>query len=370
MNNKILIETIKTVPYLKRMVNFIPRKAIVPIYESFRIIINKNIMEVFAFDGSKGINSMLRCESEIEGSWAVPAKLLADTLSLINEPTVSFEFTEHHLVIKNGRKNISKIHCHPGREYPSLRVCDKNNEISYSCSDFKRDALNMIPFSEKDSPKEIFQGVHIKMRNGEIYFEGANDFTMGQVKTEPRSITRWDNVLVPADVLKLVADSLDDRDIIKIYHDGKQILFSSNNYDISSTVIDRKYPDLDALFDKFDKGAYVKTDSYQTEMAFKKIRLYANEDIPFLCTMSFSGDQFKLEGVDKFYSNEAEEHLDIIENNGVECSISCKADQLLSVVKCCGEGELLFLINSEDQPIYMRKASSDSNRFLISAIKK
>lgn len=368
--SKILIEVIKVVPYLKRMTYFIPKKAIVPIYESFLITVDKNTMDVFAFDGIKSIRSTFRCESDAIGSWAVPAKLLTDTLNLINDPMVTFDFTETHLVIKNGRKNISKIHIHPGKDYPQLRVCNKNNEISYSCSDFKKDALNMVEFTDKDSPKPFSQGVNMKLRDGSMFFEGANDFIIGQVRTEPRSILNWSNVLVPGDILKLVADSLDDRDIIKIYHDTKQILFSSNNYEISSTLIDHPYPDIDSVFDKFPKGQYAKTDNYQTELAFKKIKLYSQDDIPFLCAITFSGNEMKVDGIDKFYSNEAQEYVDIIDNQGVDCTIAVRADQLLSVVKSIGDGDILFFVNDPSKPVYMRTAASDNNRFLISAIQR
>ncbi len=367
---KALIEVIKVYPHLKRLIYFVPKKPLVAIYDTFRVTINNNNMEIFCFDGSRSIKCNVRCESEISGSWAIPAKLLTETLSLINEPMVSFEFTEQHVVIKSGRKNLSKIHIHPGSDYPSPRECDKNNEISYTCSDFKRDALNMAAFTDKDSQKIAFQGVHIKMRDGEIYFEAANDFIAGQVKTEPRSIIKWDNILVPGEMMKLVADSLDDRDIVKLYHDGKQICFSTSNYEISSTVIDNKYMDVDVLFNKFSKGQYIKVDNYQAEMAFKKIKMYASDEIPFLCTMTFSGQEMKLEGIDVYFNNMAEEYIDLIENQDVNTSISCRADQLLSVVKAVGQGDLLFFINSPEQPMYMRAAASDSNRFLISAIKK
>lgn len=367
--SKIKIETVKIVPHLKKILFFIPRKPIIAIYGCFKITVNKNILQIFAFDGSKSCQTTIRCESDIEGSWAVPAKLLTDTLSLINEPEITFEFSTTHLTIKSGRKNLSKISIFDGREYPQLRVCDKNNEISYSCADFKKDIYCMLGFADPENSKEVFHGVHLKMDNKEVYFEAANDFIIGQIKSETRSILKWANILVSADVCKVVADSLDDRDIIKIYHDGKQIMFSSKDYDISSTVIDKKYPDCNAVFDKFSKGRHVKLDSYQTEVAFKKVRMYANGDMPYEANMTFSEKELQIKAYDIFFNNEIEEYLDLNENEGVDCSVVVRADQLLGVIQAIGDGELLLFVNSPSEPIYGRKSSSDSRRFVIAAIK-
>ena len=365
----ITVDVHKTVPYLKRMMYFIPKKPVIPIYSCFKVTVNKNSMDLFAFDGGKSIQVTVKCESDISASYAVPAKLLTDTLGLINEPEVGFDFIKNHIVIKSGRKNISKISVYDGREYPVLRKCEKNNEISYSCESFKKDMLCMVDFADQKSNKEVFHGIHMKMSNGNILFEAANDFIIGQIKTEPRSITRWANILVPAEMIKTVADSLDDRDIIKVFHDGKQILFSTSDYEISSTVIDKKYPDVDAVFNKFSKGRHIKFDSYHAEIAFKKIKMYANANIPYEATMTFKGNELEIKAKDTFLNNEAEEFIDLSANEGVDCGVTVRADQLLGVIQAIGEGEILMFVESPEHPIYGRKESSDDRRFMISAIK-
>jgi len=237
-----------------------------PILSNVLIKIDDNNIKLSATDLEIGATCSIRGKIEKNGEFTVNAKLLADYINLLPNNRIDFEVVENELLIKSDNYK-TKIKGESAEDFPIIPTLEKKESFVFDAVNFK-DMLNDVIFAAaRDETRIELSGVYFEF-NGESVTAAATDSYRLAEKTikyknkEGNSDTK--KVIIPTKTLQEIIKVCSNEKItgingektnndIKIYLSENQVLFSYNDTEIVSRIIEGQYPDYRQIIPNINK---------------------------------------------------------------------------------------------------------------------
>lgn len=177
------------------------------------------------------------------GAITVPARLINEFISSLPSGNVDLKVTDNRLAISAGRYT-SVINGVIADEFPELPIIDKENSQAYKVdvADFKQAVSQTIIAASSDSTRPVLTGVYWQVIDGQVQLASTDGYRLAE-----RSLMTSESELsaiIPASTLQEVIRTLtDDMSEIEILFDDTQVRFLMGSVEITSRLIDGKYPD-------------------------------------------------------------------------------------------------------------------------------
>jgi DNA polymerase-3 subunit beta len=177
------------------------------------------------------------------GAITVPARLINEFIASLPAGSVELKVTNDKLSISSGRYS-SVINGIIADEFPELPTIDEKASLLYKVevSDFKLAVSQTIITAGSDSTRPVLTGVFWHSIDGKVYLAATDGYRLSE-----RNLMSADGELaaiIPASTLQEVLRTLsDDTDEIEMLFDDTQVRFRMSGVEITSRLIDGKYPD-------------------------------------------------------------------------------------------------------------------------------
>lgn len=177
------------------------------------------------------------------GSVTVPAKLLSEFIQNLPKEQITLKVKDNklHIVAKNSSSVINGL---ADDEFPELPTIDDTKAVSYTLSsdDFKNSVAQTIIASSNDSTRPILTGVFWHSFEGSLYLAATDGYRLAERQI---TATKSDvDAVIPTSTLQEVLRTLrDDITEIEILFDETQVTFRFGEIEITSRLIDGKFPD-------------------------------------------------------------------------------------------------------------------------------
>ena len=179
------------------------------------------------------------------GSITVPARLTQDFVSSLPSGTIDLSLTDTKLHISTG-KYQSTINGTLADEYPVMPTITDGKKWSIPVNVLKKSLQQVIIATSSDDARPILTGVYLYTRDKSLFVVATDSYRLAEKKV--MDLDEDVSLLIPSssiqDLLRVMPDG-DEQ--VKIVHDEQQVLFSVNDIELVTRLIEGKYPDYQKL---------------------------------------------------------------------------------------------------------------------------
>lgn len=302
---------------LKKATQFLPKKPVMPAHEQFRFEIKGLRLSITATDSNKQVTLYAQAlKSESDVAFCVPAWLVFKTIELLLEEEVTFvykegkDLTEGKVELKSGKSKYKMPGIHV-REFPIMADIDSPFEASFTGASFGSAAETAKRYTDVKNTVEAWQGICMRLgENNNINFFGSTGHQICKIICEPRSINKWEDIIIPAPVITAALKCINDSDIVDITHNKGCIEINTEEVNIMASAIDTKYPDCDVFF-RLKDPVGLELNTMQVMRALQRVALYSPEEMP-IAKFDITTTATVIMADNQAYSRDAEETIEAI----------------------------------------------------------
>lgn len=299
-------------------------------------------MTISATDLEVSVTTTLEVNADGNGTVAVPAKILIDTLKALPQQPITFSVNEDNFGIEiTSAYGKYKLAGENGDDYPEIpKPTEEADEVGVS-SLYLLEGINKTLFATStDELRPAMTGVFFQL-----------DFsTLIMVATDAHKLVKYSlsdvvgsvasNFIIPKKALNLLKGALPSTDEqVAITFDKSNAFFAFGNNKVACRLIDARYPDYNAVIpvDNPNELLISRTDLQQS---LKRIVIYANKTTNQVI-LTIADGSLTVSAQDLDFSNEATEQL-ACNYNGDPLTIGFNAKFLVEMLGVL-EGEEIKL---------------------------
>lgn len=227
------------------------------------------------------INYSIPADIKNEGAITIPAKLITNYISLLDDTTVELRVEEGMTLHLKSKSSQTKIKGISPDEFPLIPKIEKEATLQITASDLAH-AIDCTVFSAAPTgTRPVLSGVFMQAEKDILKMVATDSFRLAEKKTKLlKKLEKAVECIVPVRTLlelgRILATKF-EKEPIDIHVSKNQILFSLDCVELISRLIEGKFPDYEKIIPKATRTKLeVNTASLQT--ATKRVSLFAREN--------------------------------------------------------------------------------------------
>lgn len=281
---------------------------VLPILEDFLFTIKNNQLTIAATDLETSITTTLDVMSDSDGSVAIPARILLDTLKALPQQPVTFSVNNDNFSIEiTSAYGKYKLAGENGADFPSVPMVDEEYQLAIPSSTLSQGISKSIFATSNDELRPAMTGVYFQIDENKLTFVATDAHKLVRYAFTDVKCETATNFIVPKKALNLLKNALPQNEEVKINYSKSNAFFSFGNVNMSCRLIDARYPDYNAVIpiDNPNRCVVNRTD---LQNSLKRIAIYANKTTNQV-VLSISDNSLTISAQDLDFSNEATEQL-------------------------------------------------------------
>jgi DNA polymerase-3 subunit beta len=304
---------------------------IVPILENFLFQIQNGKLTITASDLQTSMIAEMDIDTRDNGSIAVPAKILIDTLKGLPEQPVTFLVDENtygiELASENGRYKLSGENA---TDFPRLPSVNKNFSVDFSSDVLGRAIGNTIFATSSDELRPAMTGVYFQLSGDSVTFVATDGHRLIRYRRSDMTSDSEISMIVPRKALNLLKSTLpSENTIVKAEFSQSNAFFSFNNIRMICRLVDERFPDYENAIPNNNPNV-MHISRLELLSSLRRISIYANRATNQV-RLRITADELFISAEDLDFSNEANERLPC-EYTGEEMEIGFNARFLIEML--------------------------------------
>ena len=260
-----------------------------PILSNILVKAQDKILTLSTTNLEIGVSTQVRGKIEEDGEVTIEARLLSDYISLLPKERVDLELdTENNLKI-SCQKNNTKIKGQSAIDFPLIPKLNKDQCFLIKAKDFK-EAVASVSFavSTSETRPEI-SGVFMSFKGKELILAATDSYRLAEKKVElvENTVAEEKKIIVPVKTLQEISrilgvfkeeTSIEYAENLEICLTDNQIMFSYNNIELVSRLIEGQYPDYTQIIPT-EFNSHVKFNISELSKAVKTTSLFTKSGI-------------------------------------------------------------------------------------------
>ncbi len=279
-----------------------------PILDNFLFQLNQDELTVSASDLETTMSAKLKVESDSEGSIAVPAKLLLETLKTFPEQPLTFVIEKNNTIELSSNHGKYALAYANGEEFPNA-VELKEPSSTIMQGDVLSTAISKTIFaSGNDDLRPVMSGVFFQFSTEGITFVATDAHKLVKYSREDVSASQAAEFIMPKKPLNLLKGILagSEADVLIEYNESNA-KFTFEDTQLICRLIDGKYPNYEAVIPKENPNKLV-IDRSQFLSSVRRVSIFSNKTTHQV-RLKIAGAELNISAEDIDYSNKAEERL-------------------------------------------------------------
>ncbi|WP_299781359.1 DNA polymerase III subunit beta [uncultured Formosa sp.] len=279
-----------------------------PILDNFLFELSSSKLTVSASDLETTMSATLEVESESEGSVAIPARLLLDTLKTFPEQPLTFIIEDNNTIEISSNHGKYALAYANGNEFPKAVSLD-NPSTTTIVGDILATAISKTIFAAgNDDLRPVMSGVFFQFTTESLTFVATDAHKLVKYTREDVAASEVAEFIMPKKPLNLLKGILagSEDEVIVDYNDSNA-KFTFDNVELICRLIDGKYPNYDAVIPKENPNKLTIARN-QFLSSVKRVSIFSNKTTHQI-RLKIAGAELNISAEDIDYSNKAEERL-------------------------------------------------------------
>lgn len=279
-----------------------------PILDNFLFEIAKNELSVTASDLETTITTKLKIESKENGSIAVPAKLLMDTLKSFADQPLTFTIDDKlgiEISTENGRY---KLVGEDAKDFPKVPELDNTASVTVNSIILSNAIDKTIFATASDELRPVMNGVFFELGKDSLSYVATDGHRLVKYTRKDVKGSKNASFIIPKKPLTLLKNNLGniDTDVV-VEFNQTNAKFSFEDTTVICRLIDGKYPNYDAVIPKKNPNKLL-IDKIAFSGSLKRASIFSNKTTNQV-RLKLAGSELNVSAEDVDYSNEANERL-------------------------------------------------------------
>ena len=279
-----------------------------PILDNFLFDLKKNQLTVSASDLETTMSSILEVETEAEGTIAVPARLLLETLKTFPEQPLTFVVQDNNTLEISSNHGKYALAYADGAEFPkAIEVSDPSS--TSLLGDILSTAISKTIFAAgNDDLRPVMSGVFFQFSTESLTFVATDAHKLVKYQRTDVTASQVAEFIMPKKPLNLLKGILAGSESeVTIQYNESNAKFIFDNSILICRLIDGKYPNYEAVIPKENPNRLIVSRNQFLSSA-RRVSIFSNKSTHQV-RLKIAGAELNISAEDVDYSNKAEERL-------------------------------------------------------------
>lgn len=279
-----------------------------PILDNFLFELEHSKLTVSASDLETTMASTLEVESDSEGSVAIPAKLLLETLKTFPEQPLTFIIEDNNTIEISSNHGKYALAYASADDFPKAISLDSPSTTTLG-ADILATAISKTIFAAgNDDLRPVMSGVFFQFSTESLTFVATDAHKLVKYSRTDVTANETAEFIMPKKPLNLLKGILagSDEDVTIEYNDSNA-KFSFENSVLICRLIDGKYPNYEAVIPK-ENPNQLTISRNQFLNSVRRVSIFSNKTTHQI-RLKIAGAELNISAEDVDYSNKAEERL-------------------------------------------------------------
>ena len=279
-----------------------------PILDNFLFELNGSELTISASDLETTMSSTITVESDSDGSVAIPAKLLLDTLKTFPEQPLTFIIEDNNTIEISSNHGKYALAYANGEEFPKA-VALENPSSTTIAGNILATAISKTIFAAgNDDLRPVMSGVFFQFSTENLTFVATDAHKLVKYTRGDVSASETAEFIMPKKPLTLLKGILSGSDDnVTIEYNDSNAKFTFESSVLICRLIDGKYPNYEAVIPKENPNK-LTIDRTQFLNSVKRVSIFSNKTTHQI-RLKIAGAELNISAEDIDYSNKAEERL-------------------------------------------------------------
>ncbi|MEM1319305.1 MAG: DNA polymerase III subunit beta [Bacteroidota bacterium] len=281
---------------------------VLPILEDFLFTIDNNQLNIFATDLETSIKTQIEVNADGNGTVAVPAKILLDTLKELPAQPITFSVNDENFGIEiTSAYGKYRLAGENGEDFPAIPEPETVDSITLQAPMLTQAISKTLFATSNDELRPSMTGVYFQVDFNKLTFVATDahklvKYTFANIQSEVST-----SFIVPKKALNLLKGALPSGDEVKLSFNKANAFFSFGNIEVVCRLIDARYPDYNAVI-PVDNPNLLTLGRSDFLNSLKRIAIYANKTTNQVI-LTINDGSLTVSAQDLDFSNEATEQL-------------------------------------------------------------
>ena len=359
---KFVVSSTDLLGHLQAVSRVISSKNTLPILDNFLFRLDGNELEITASDLESTLITKMTLENTSDnGSIAVPARILTDTLKEFPEQPLTFEIDIDKLSIvinsENGKFTVVGQNAGDFPQMPSIKQDQKATievpaEVLYS-------GINKTLFATADDElRPVMNGIYVELATDNLTFVASDAHKLVRYKRADAQADTDSSFILPKKPASLLKNVLPkEENPVTIEFDDKNAFFSMTEYKLVCRLVEGNYPSYNSVIptENPNKISIDRVEFYNT---LKRVSVYSNQ-ASNLVKLALTGNQITVSAQDIDFSISAYERLNC-QYEGEDMEIGFKSTFLIEILSNLSSTDVIVELSDPTRAGIMLPAVSEN----------
>ncbi|MCF8222023.1 MAG: DNA polymerase III subunit beta [Bacteroidales bacterium] len=331
---KFVVSSTELLGHLQGISKVISTKNTLPILDNFLFKLEDNKLEITASDLESTLITQISLENtEGDGSIAIPARILLDTLKEFSEQPLTFDINlETMAIVINSEKGQFSIVGQNGVDFPVLPSIKEDKKVAFNLdAGILLSGISKTVFATADDElRPVMGGIFVEAGPDKITFVASDAHKLVRYqRSDARSDDEASFILPkkPATLMRNILPKEDGQ--VALEFDDKNAFFTLSDYKVVCRLVEGNYPNYNSVIPS-NNPRKVTVDRVELLNTMKRVSVFSNQ-ASNLVKLELTGNQIKVSAQDIDFSISAYERLNC-EYEGDEMEIGFKSVFLLEIL--------------------------------------
>ncbi|MCK5168597.1 MAG: DNA polymerase III subunit beta, partial [Bacteroidales bacterium] len=249
---KFVISSTELLGHLQAISRVISNKNTLPILDNFLFQLSDNELKITASDLETTLITTINLENVTdEGSLAIPARILTDTLKEFPDQPLTFDInTETFGIVittENGKYNVVGQN---GEDFPQLPVIkdDQKTSIQLTADVLLTGITKTLFATADDELRPVMNGIYIELFPDNMTFVASDAHKLVRYRRNDVKADQESTFILPKKPASLLKSILpkEENDVL-LEFDDKNAFFTLSNYKLVSRLVEGNYPSYNSV---------------------------------------------------------------------------------------------------------------------------
>jgi len=319
--------------HLQAISRVISSKNTLPILDNFLFSLEDGMLEITASDLESTLVTRIQLENtDGDGTIAIPARIMTDTLKEFPDIPLSFEINEESLNVviqsENGKFTIMGQN---GAEFPQMPVIKEDKQELEIDQEILLSGINKSLFATADDElRPVMNGIFMELSPDDITFVASDAHKLVRYKRTDASAGNAASFILPKKPASLLKNILPrEENKVALNFDDRNASFTLTNYTLVCRLVEGNYPSYNSVIPT-ENPYKMSIDRLSFYNTLKRVSVFSNQ-ASNLVKLSLTGNLLNISAQDIDFSISATERLSC-QYEGEDMEIGFKSTFLIEIL--------------------------------------
>lgn len=343
--------------------NAISPKAIMPVLEDFLFNLEGNNLTISATNLETSIILETEVTGHEDGSVALSAKILLDTLRTLPEQPITIETIDDNSLQITSSFGKYKMGIDDPDDFPEIESVPDGESVSID-STILRHAIEktMTAIGEVGVVRSSMSGVLFQLDFNKANFVSTDSHRLVKFTYNGLNFDSTKSFVIPQKGLSLLKNALPENSEVNIFWNENSAFFEFNGYKILSTLINDDFPNYNNVI-PVDNENILNINRKDLMNSLRRLLIYANKSFN-LVTFNLAEDSLTLATEDPEFAHDATEQLPC-KYNGEPLTMGFSAKFFVELLSIVEGDEVNIEFSNPKTPVLIKPVEQEENQDLL-----